>query len=304
MPRSPARMKDSSPSIHHSSFRTHHFLKPRVSLDEVYERGRVVGEARAPDATRREERRGARRVVGLLEEEVRDADARQARDTLVERYVERRADDGRGEREERVAAREVARDDVEQLLGREWRGVRELHGLAGGSLVTRERGHRLDDEVYGDDVEAHVSVADVGEREGAREDSQVVDEVVDAVVLRGLARARVAADDRGAVYRDGKLALQRVHLDLGEVLRLLVVVSEARAVPKLGLQYAPSAPARDVAGRDVVVAAQTAYGLREEVDVARALDVDAHGEFARHTQVVDGREVEDGRGGGARLSEV
>src|ERR687893_137388 len=80
------------------------------------------------------------------------------------------------------------------------------------------------------DWEAHVGVADVGERERARPHAQVVDEVVDAVVLRRLARPRVAADDRGAVDGDGQLPLQRLHFQLGQVLRLLVEVAEAGLV--------------------------------------------------------------------------
>src|SRR5829696_9384556 len=87
---------------------------------------------------------------------------------LVEGEVERRADDGGGERDERLAPGEVARDEVEELFGRERRGVRELEGLARGRVVGGERGHRLDDEVHGDDVEPHLAVADVGERERAR----------------------------------------------------------------------------------------------------------------------------------------
>ena len=60
-------------------------LKFRMALDEVEECGDVVGEARAADAVRLEQRRGARSVVGLFEEEVGDADAWQPRDLLVEK---------------------------------------------------------------------------------------------------------------------------------------------------------------------------------------------------------------------------
>src|SRR5688572_5977304 len=101
-----------------------------MALDEVEERGGVVGEARADDAARLEQGGGARGVVGLLEEEVGDADARQPRHLLVERDAERGADERRRDGDERLAPREVARDDVEQLLGRERRRVGYLHRLA------------------------------------------------------------------------------------------------------------------------------------------------------------------------------
>src|SRR5215207_11116615 len=86
-------------------------LNLRVALDEVEEGGDVVGEARAVDAAGREQGGGAGGVVGLLEEEVGDADARQPRHLLVEGEAERRADDGGGERDERLAPGEVARDE-------------------------------------------------------------------------------------------------------------------------------------------------------------------------------------------------
>src|SRR5438067_7615019 len=118
----------------------------------------------------------------------------------------------------------------------------------------------------------HVPVADVRERERAGPHSQVVYEVVDAVVLRRLARARVAADDRRAVNGYGQIILQSLNFQLGEVLRLLVKISEARLVPQLAFEYDAGALARDVAGRDVVVAPQILNRAREAVDVARSLD--------------------------------
>jgi hypothetical protein len=58
------------------------------------------------------------------------------------------------------------------------------------------------------------------------------------------------------VNRHGKLALERVDFKLGEVLRLLIVVAEARRVSKLAFENAAGAPSGDVARRDVVIAAQ------------------------------------------------
>src|ERR1044072_6980894 len=75
-----------------------------VALDEVEKCVHVLWKARGATAAGREQSRGAGGVVGLLEKEVGDAAARQSRHFFIEGKVERRADDGCRQCEERAAA--------------------------------------------------------------------------------------------------------------------------------------------------------------------------------------------------------
>src|ERR1051325_4179907 len=93
--------------------------------------------------------------------------------------------------------------------------------------------------------------------------------------------------------RHRQLRFERVHLKLGQVLRLFVKVAKACLVPELCFENQSVAQARDVTGRDVMITAQVWEGARQGVDVARAFQVDAHAQVARDGQIIDGREVKE-----------
>ena len=69
------------------------------------------------------------------------------------------------------------------------RGIGDLHGGADGALVFGQRDHRLDHEIDRHQIQAHPVITDVQQRQSSGPSAQVMDQVIDAIVFRGLARA-------------------------------------------------------------------------------------------------------------------
>src|SRR5205085_11653041 len=119
---------------------------------------------------------------------------------------------------------------------------------------------------------------------------------IDAVVLRRLARARVAADDRWAVYRDRQFCFERVNLYFGQILRLFVEVAKTFLMAQLSFKNLSGAKTRDIASRNVMITTEARQSECESVNVARAFDDDEHRRLALDRQIVNRREMKENRG--------
>ncbi|OQC33807.1 MAG: hypothetical protein BWX64_02875 [Acidobacteria bacterium ADurb.Bin051] len=184
---------------------------------------------------------------------------------------------------------------VEQLVDRERLGVGELIDPSARDRRGREVGDRVDHELPRHHVEpGAAAVADHRHQGEPGLAQQPADHVVGAVVLLGGAGAAVADHDRRPVDRRRQPAPHPLlHLDLGEVLRLLVEVVERLPLDQVLLGEDAGVAAGDVAGRDVLEPVETGAAPREIEDLAGALDVDLHRQLPLHREVVDRGEMED-----------
>ena len=144
-------------------------------------------------------------------------------------------------------------------------------------IFTGQHDHRVDHKINRHQVQAHVTIADVQERQSARPFAQVVNQIIDAVVLGSFASARVAAHNRRPMNRDRQLRLQRLNFHLREVLGLFVVIAEACIVEQLTLHDDAFALAGHIARRHVVISPQIIYRTSEPIHVARTIKVHAQG---------------------------
>ncbi len=142
------------------------------------------------------------------------------------------------------------------MARRQRRRICKLDRGANRAIVLGQRHHRFDDKINRHQIQTHVAVTDVQQRQSPGPTPQVVNQVIDAVILRRLAGTRIAAHDRGPVNGDRQFSLQRVNLGFGQVLCFFVVIAKAGLVMQFVLFDNTLAFAGDVASRDVVISLQ------------------------------------------------
>ena len=117
--------------------------------------------------------------------------------------------------------------------------------------------------------------------------------------LDRLSRDRVAHHDRRTVNCHGQPCSKAgAHLDLRQVLRLLVCVVEGLTALEVRLEESSRVAPADIARADVVQALQPGTPAAEVEHGARAVHVDSHAQVPADAEIVDGREVEDLRHAG------
>ena len=123
-----------------------------------------------------------------------------------------------------------------------------------------------------------------------------MNQVIDAVVFRGLAGTRIAANDRWTMNGDRKLGFQRLDFQFRRILCFLVMIAKAGSVLELVFVNHSLALAGHIAGRDVMITAQTRNGLHKVVHVARPFNIDALRYFRPHGKIINRRQVKHGAG--------
>ena len=123
-----------------------------------------------------------------------------------------------------------------------------------------------------------------------------MNQIIYAVIFRGLAGMRVATNDRRTMNRDRKFSLHRLNFQFRCVFCFLVMIAKAGCVLEFVFINYSLALAGHITGRDVVIAAQTGDRFREGVDVARPFDVYALCYFVTHREVIDRGQVKHGGG--------
>src|SRR5438046_7146913 len=102
-------------------------------------------------------------------------------------------------------------------------------------------------------MQTHVTIADVQQRQSAGPSAQIMNQIIDAVVLRGFTGARIAADNSRTVNGNRQFGLQRVYVQLGQILRLFLMIAKTLYVAPLGFHNQAFALTSDITSRDVMI---------------------------------------------------
>src|SRR6201988_1919178 len=153
------------------SMRTHEhaYLQGRILGYEVHQLLNVIPKTWAANPVWLEQLARPTGVVGLLQEEVRNSGMREAGNLWGGRQHQ---------------------DRIEHFLRGQRLGIRKLPGRPNRSLVPRQHRHSFYDKIKRHQVKTYVPIAYVEQRQPAWPFAQVVNQVIDAVVLRRLAGLR------------------------------------------------------------------------------------------------------------------
>src|ERR1044072_800376 len=118
---------------------------------------------------------------------------------------------------------------------------------------------------------------------------------INSVVLPCFSRLRVTTNHRRPVDRDRQISFNGIDFQLGEILRLLVIVAITRLVSQLRLQNHSLALSSNVTRRDVMKLFQAPQRTRQFDDIPRAADVDAQSNILGNGEIVNSGEMKDAR---------
>ena len=195
---------------------------------------------------------------------------------------------------QRIAAFDRFRNLVKQFMRGQRRRVGELHGGSDRAIVSCQGNYCLDHKINRHQIQTDLAIADVQERQSTRPSAQIMNQIINAVIFRGLAGVRIAANNRRTMNRDRKFSFKRLNFQLRRIFRFLVMIAKAGGVLQLVFVNHSLALAGHVTGRDIVIAAQTRNGPGEAVHIARSFDVYALRYLMSHREVIDCGQVKHG----------